>query len=110
MASQFASAATVDILRGQFLAGMQTLRDQRKIGVLDMIRVKRTWRRWNDPLPDGDGMTVGEAMADEIAMQSVLLGLAATPEAIDWSNVDWEKLFKMIIEFIKALLLIFGGL
>jgi hypothetical protein len=68
------------------------------------------WRHWNDPLPDGDGMTVGEAMADEIALQAVKAGLAGAPEQIDWSSIDWEKLFAFILEFIKALMAIFGGL
>ena len=110
MASQFATATQVSDLRTQFITNMERLRKERKIGILEMIRAKRAWRRWNDPLPDGDGVTVGEAIADEIAMHMVVAGLAATPEAIDWSSIDWEKLFKIILDFIAALMVLFGSL
>jgi hypothetical protein len=110
MASDFATAAQVDSLRGDFIAAAEKARKNRKLGILDAIRSKRVWRHWNDPLPDGDGMTVGEAMADEIALQAVAAGLVATPEAINWDEIDWEKLFAFILEFIKALMLIFGGM
>jgi hypothetical protein len=108
MASEVATAEQVENLRNKFIVEAEKARKARNIGPLEFMRCKRVWRKWDKPCPDEPEITVGEAVADEIAYQLCAAGLVASPEAIDWENIDWEKLFKIILDFIAALIAMFG--
>ena len=102
------TAAQVLNARTMFIDEAQKARDARQIGPLEFLRCKRVWRNWDKPSPDDENLTVGEAVTDEIAYQIVKAGLADSPEAINWDEIDWAKLLDFIMQLLKMIMALFA--
>lgn len=92
-----------------------------RLGIIERLICRRVALNWNKEkeivLEDGTAYktTVGNEVTQEILMHAMAAGAITAAEFSNPVTIDWDKLIEfiskllpLIIEFIKALILIFG--